>query len=207
MPAHAAALCQLGVDAVTALALAARYSPERVGAVVRAAPRRASRNPAGWAIRALERGWAVNELPTPAAAPGWQQPPEPSVTEGADAEVEACWQGWDRAVSAVLDDAQLARAARLACAGMPAGARVGPAVRAHLIRWAAHTFHVAGTDDLRASLHAALDDQASPTQMALDDTMLPHPPDVEPAAPPLRERLTALGPIPGHPSRRERGLP
>lgn len=206
MPAHAAALCQLGVDAVTALALAARHSPERVSAVVRAAPRRASRNPAGWAIRALDGAWAVTDADQPpaAAAPGWQQPARgPDIDQ--DAEVR--WRAWDLAVSAVLDDDQLARAARLACTGVPAAARVGPAVRVHVIRWAAHCFHVAGTGDLRAALQAALDTDTPPAPAKDDGTTLPRPPDVGAVGPPLRERLTGLAPTTDHPSRHEGGPP
>lgn len=46
-------------------------------------------------------------------------------------------------MSALLDDAELADAAALACRSVPPAARVGPAVRAHLIRWAAHIFQQA----------------------------------------------------------------
>lgn len=177
MPAHAADLINLGVDAATAAGLAARYSPTRVHEVTQAARSRARRNPAGWAIRALEGAWAVaGSHDAAVAAPlsrGWQRPLAPA-DDSDDAEQR--WQAWDRALSAALDDEQLARAVALARSALPSASRVGPAVRTQLIRWAAQTLEDASPGDWCSVLHDALSTSQTQTLMRTPDTDLPVPP-------------------------------
>jgi hypothetical protein len=191
-PAHAETLQQLGIRADLASTLARRYSRARITEVVDAATRQASRNPAGWAIRALEGGWEVSRRHEKNPATVRRADTTPRSTGGTEIGREQRWQDWDRAVSASLDDEQLVRAVEMACSSMPPMGRVGPAVRAQLIHWAVHTFRQADGQDFGKALHAALAldvPDSVPAETAECD--LPLPPPAPGSAQPLRIRLTA----------------
>jgi predicted transcriptional regulator len=183
-----AELIQLGVDEATASTLAAAHSPARIHEVAQAAAKRARQNPAGWAIRALQGGWDVagTARAQPASRPTAKHHDLPAPA-AVDPDVEQRWQAWDRAVSAALDDDQLARAVALVDTALPAGGRVGPAVRAALIRWAVQAFDHPGSHDLREALAVALEEGRAPLGVELQE--LPPCPSNDAAVPPLRERL------------------
>jgi hypothetical protein len=194
-PANTAELVALGIDADLASALAGRYSPARVHDVAQAARRQARRNPAGWAIRALEGGWAISGSCAAATdanpARGWHTPAAP--TDDSD-EVEQRWQAWDLAVSAALDDEQLGRAVTLARSALPPASRIGPAVRTQLIRWAAKRFVDADAEELHTVLRDALEtDQPKGTPGPVERD-LPAPPVAVGTARPLRQRIAVLLP-------------
>ncbi len=79
-----AELLALGIDDQTARSLVARHSPARIHDVAAAAPRRANRNQAGWAVRALEGGWALDTAPPPRPAAAPVPPPTPDIVVAAD---------------------------------------------------------------------------------------------------------------------------
>ena len=186
-----AELTALGIDRATVTSLAARYSPRRICDVAAAARDRVSRNPAGWTIRALEGGWAIEEDPAHTPAPA------PTTTVAVEASNEAAeerWLAWDRAVSAALTDEELAPAVAASCASLPPAGRVVPAARARLIRWAMEAFDAVGVGDLRHALVVALSGNVAARcgdGSARDAHQAWPPPTAHPGRP-LRERLALV---------------
>ena len=208
-----AELLALGIDDQTARSLVARHSPARIHDVAAAAPRRANRNQAGWAVRALEGGWALDTAPPPRPAAAPVPPPTPDIVVAADDAiddaVEARWRAWDQAVSDALSDEELPAAVEASCATLPASGRIVPAVRAQLIRWAAAALDAKDGSDLRRALLDALsgDARRTPGDAAATradefdasrdnarpaEAQLRWPPATDQAAPPLRDRLAAV---------------
>ena len=129
--ARLAELAALGIDDAHRRGAGRRHSAARILDVAAAARRRASRNPAGWAIRALEDGWTVAVVPAPAAA--LDTPPAFGV-EASDEGLDERWRAWDHALSAALTDKELAKAVAVSCDSMPSDASCPPC--AQLVRWA-----------------------------------------------------------------------
>ncbi len=190
-------LIALGVTAPVAADLLTRHPAERVTDVVVAAGAQALRKPAGWVVAALREGWDVTQILTAHRAARARQEREADVADAARqaarvrlARAETAAR-WDRAVSAALDDDQLADALAQVTTPAPGmGRRSVPLARVQLLAWAVAVHHAAPAEDLAGALDAALRAGAAPVPGGLEED-LPHPPPASAPAAGLNDRIRA----------------
>lgn len=196
-------LVALGVAEPTARALEKQYGRERVTDALDAVDTLGDgevRRRAGWVVSAIRQGWDLEGLlaerrQLEARYARWER-------ERAERDRGAArWRarestvaGWRAALSAALDDHQLAIAVdRVTTPVAALGRRSLPVVRAQLLAWAV-TRHLAAPD--RRLSEALADDLVGPHRPvaapALDGPLPPVPGDVREPEDDLTDRLTRL---------------
>lgn len=180
-------LLAAGVDPAVADRLLAAHPAARVAAVLDAAARRDLAAPAGWVVATITRR---PHRDSPAASYPERQGRRWAVTREATAEDRRRAARWHAAVSAALDDRQLATAiARVTTPTPGIDRRSVPVVRAQLIAWAVASRHRHPDLDLPAALAAALAGEAAPVA---GGRPLPPAPTVDPGAADLTDRIARL---------------
>ena len=173
---------QLGVAGHVADDLVGRYPPERIEDALDAANLRGARNAAGWVVTALRDSWDLsgmlaehraNEVRRQRIADEAAKRQE--VAE-ADRQRRDRAAGWAAAVSAALDDNQLATAIdRVTTPIAGLDRRSVPLAHAQLVAWAVHVHGQSAGTPLASALEASLRNGARP---CLDSAAadLPEPP-------------------------------
>jgi hypothetical protein len=193
-------LAAVGVSGEVAASLVVAHPSQQIADAVEAVVGQATRNPAGWVVRAVRECWDLSErLAVQRAAPARRE--RETQQAAADAEARCAEQrrrrradSWCAAISSALDDAQLAEA--VAKVTMPVaglGRRSVPLARAQLLAWAVTVVGAAGLRPLPQALGDALATGAASPPVELDACDdLPDPPPHPPPAIDLNARLGAF---------------
>lgn len=153
-------LIRYGMDQPAAEALIEDHGEDLIEAALDALPWERVRNPAGWLVKAVRDGWAVEAQQRRQR----EQEPAPRVPDYQPPSVEPeglAHQAWAAFAVTVLDDAALAEAVgkvTTPVAGL--GRRSAPAVIGELGGWAAKAFGAFRGGSLRDALAEALPDAA-----------------------------------------------
>ena len=193
-------LAAVGVSGEVAASLVVAHPPQQIADAVEAVVGQATRNPAGWVIRAVRERWDLSErLAVQRAAAARRQ--RETQQAAADAEARCAEQrrrrradSWCAAISSALDDAQLAEAvAKFTAPVAGLGRRSVPLARAQLLAWAVTVVGAAGLHPLPQALGDALASGAAgrPVELSARED-LPDPPPHPPPAIDLNARLGVL---------------
>ena len=185
-------LAAVGVDAAVAEGLVADQPADLVAAALRAAQRRGIRHPAGFVVSALREGWDLSADLAQERADEARRRRAAEATHAAErSRAESNLQqrradGWAVAVSAALDESDLAAAVQQVTEPVGAtGRRSLPVTRAQLLLWAAGASARHPDLPLSAALRR---DLATGAHLPTPDE-LPEPPLPERMAAELCERL------------------
>jgi hypothetical protein len=172
----------LGVAGHVADDLVGRYPHDRIRDAVDAAELRGARNTAGWVVTALRDGWDLSGMLAEHRAQQARQEREAQQAADGQAATEVEQQrrdravGWSSAVSAALDDDQLATAIAKVTTPLAGLQRSSvPLAHAQLVAWAADVHRRAPDVPLEAALDGSLRNGARPC-LDTDGTALPEPP-------------------------------
>ncbi|HKJ55500.1 MAG TPA: hypothetical protein VJ978_05890 [Nitriliruptoraceae bacterium] len=191
-------LTALGIAPATADGLIADHPGDVIDEAIDAADTAKPRNPAGWIIAALRGRWDTTDLATAtkttrSAAERRRQEDATRQQAGKTAERDRQRvDGWLRAVSAALNDDQLAQALRRVTTDVPGLQRRSlPVARTQLLRWAIRLHSPSDpsqpfTEALRTALPTA-----QPPHIDDDIERLPEPPDTQQPHQPLDSRFAA----------------
>jgi len=189
-------LTKLGIAPGTADALVADHPHDVIHAAIDAADTAKPRNPAGWIITALRNRWDTTDLATAtrstqaAAERRRQEDATQQQASNAATRDQQRAEGWLLALSAALDDDQLANAIRRVTTDVPDRQRRSlPMTRTQLLQWAISVHSESDpsqpfTDALVASL-------ATAQPPGIDENLdgIPKPPDTRLAQGPVDSRL------------------
>jgi hypothetical protein len=196
-------LVALGVAEPTARALVKRYARERVVDALDAVDTLGDgqvRRRAGWVVSAIRQGWNLDDLlaerrQLEARRARWEREREERDRQAARWQAqESAAGGWRAAISATLDDQQLAVAVeRVTTPVAGLGRRSIPIVRAQLLAWAVTAHRAAADRPLAAVLvDDLLERDGTASAPSLDGPLPPVPAGVGELEDDLTARLTQL---------------